>query len=316
MNEFQGIFKDELNSFVEYKMNNGFNYKSIINKLKNFDKYTIEVNLSKKELTKELLIEYIYHYKSIKSSTKGSIVSAIRQFAIYLNIIDIPAFVFPESYFDNKRNFKPYIYSKDEIKRLFIAIGDCNLKKYPKKQEQIRLIILLLVKTGMRIGEVLTIKRCNIDYENNTILLENTKNNCDRLIVINEKLKIDLKIFDEQYNKSYEYYFENGNKKTYSVGCIYAIFRKILFKAKIMHTDNGPRLHDLRHTFCTNSLKQAIDNNIDLNSFMPILSAYVGHKDLNSTYKYLHLTYEVYDDIREKIKDIITIERDINYEEL
>ena len=83
-----------------------------------------------------------------------------------------------------------------------------------------------------------------------------------------------------------------------------------------MHTENGPRIHDIRHTFCTNSLKQAIDNNIDLDAFIPILSTYVGHKDLDSTYKYLHLTYEVFDDIRDRIKDIINIEREINYEEL
>lgn len=316
MNEFKGIFKDELKSFIEYKKNNGFDYESMIHKLKHFDKYTINANLTKKELTKEFLIEYIYNHNNIKSSTKGAYVSIIRQFTIYLNIKDIPAFVFPEQYFDNRRNFKPYIYSKDEIQRLFKAIKECYLKKYPKKQEQIRLIFLILVKTGMRIGEVLTIKRCNIDYENNTILLENTKNDCDRLVVINDKLSNQLKSFEEQYNKKFEYYFENSNKKTYSVGCIYAIFRKILFKAKIMHTENGPRIHDIRHTFCTNSLKQAIDNNIDLNAFIPILSAYVGHKDLNSTYKYLHLTYEVFDDIRDKIKNIINIEREINYEEL
>lgn len=316
MNEFKGIFKDELKSFIEYKKNNGFDYESMIHKLKHFDKYTINANLTKKELTKEFLMGYIYNHNNIKSSTKGAYVSIIRQFTIYLNIKDIPVFVFPEQYFDNRRNFKPYIYSKDEIQRLFKAIKECYLKKYPKKQEQIRLIFLILVKTGMRIGEVLTIKRCNIDYENNTILLENTKNDCDRLVVINDKLSNQLKSFEEQYNKKFEYYFENSNKKTYSVGCIYAIFRKILFKAKIMHTENGPRIHDIRHTFCTNSLKQAIDNNIDLDAFIPILSTYVGHKDLDSTYKYLHLTYEVFDDIRDKIKDIINIEREINYEEL
>ena len=160
MNEFKGIFKDELKSFIEYKKNNGFDYESMIHKLKHFDKYTINANLTKKELTKEFLMEYIYNHNNIKSSTKEAYVSIIRQFTIYLNIKDIPAFVFPEQYFDNRRNFKPYIYSKDEIRRLFKAIKECYLKKYPKKQEQIRLIFLILVKTGMRIGEVLTIKRC------------------------------------------------------------------------------------------------------------------------------------------------------------
>ena len=185
----------------------------------------------------------------------------------------------------------------------------------PKKQYQVKLILLLLFKTGMRIGEVLTIKRKNIDYEKNSILLENTKNGSDRLILLNDELTQKLYDFETQYNNNYEYYFENNAKHIYSVNCFNHIFVKLLYYAKIMHTENGPRVHDARHTFCVNSLKQAIDNNLDLNTFIPLLSAYIGHTDLDSTYKYLHLTYELYPDIRKKTKEIINLEKEIHYEE-
>lgn len=64
----------------------------------------------------------------------------------------------------------------------------------------------------------------------------------------------------------------------------------------------GPRLHDLRFTFCTRCLRKIIKENKDINSYIPVLSAYMGHKDFKSTEYYLTLTFEVYPDIREKIE--------------
>ena len=168
----------------------------------------------------------------------------------------------------------------------------------------------------MRIGEVLTIKRNNIDYNKSSILIENTKNGFDRLIVVNDKMINILKEFDEEYNNDYNYFFENNCKSLYSVSYFGEIFRKILFEAKIMHTENGPRVHDIRHTFCVDSLKQALDRGENINAFLPILSKYVGHRNIESTLKYLQLTSELFSDIRNVSENIIKLERNIAYEEL
>ncbi len=314
-NKFKGIFKKELNDFVNYKIVNGFSYESQTYHLIKFDKYTIKNNIEKKEFTKDLFINFIEDYESISDRTKNTYASIFREFARYLNIQEINSYILPKKYYNSRYNFYPHIYTDNEIKEIFNAVNVSFLSSVPKKQEQVRIILLLLFKTGMRIGEVLTIKRCNINYENNTILLENTKNGTDRLIVIDDKLTKTLYDFETKYNKKYEYYFENGCKKLYSVGCFNSIFRKLLYISKVMHTKNGPRIHDARHTFCVNSLKQAIDNDINLNSFIPLLSSYVGHLDLDSTYKYLHLTVEIFPEIRNKAKDIVNINKEIHYEE-
>lgn len=317
MSNFNGIFKNELESFIEYKNTNGFYYESAIFQLRLFDRFTIERNINNKILTKELILDFIYSKENIKDRTKGTYASLFRQFALYLNIIDIEAYVLPEEYFSAPYDFHPYIYSDDEIKRIFEAIENGYLKKYPRKQEQVRLIVLLLFKTGMRISEVLNIKRKNIDYENNTILVEETKNGSDRLITVNDKMIKELYDFEVEYNNKFDYFFEKNNQQLYSRDSFNAIFRRLLFAAKIMHTENGPRVHDARHTFCVNSLKQAIENNYDLNNFIPILSTYVGHQDLDSTYKYLRLTCDLFPNIREKAQKIINLKRnDIHYEEL
>lgn len=41
----------------------------------------------------------------------------------------------------------------------------------------------------------------------------------------------------------------------------------------------------------------------DIQEFLPVLSSYLGHKTLNGTQRYLHLTAELYPDIREKLEE-------------
>lgn len=53
----------------------------------------------------------------------------------------------------------------------------------------------------------------------------------------------------------------------------------------------GPRLHDLRHSFCVRSLEAAIETDRDsVNRHMLALTTYVGHTYVSSTYWYLEAT--------------------------
>lgn len=315
MSNLKGIFKDEIINFIEYKRTNGFyNNNSVYHKLAFFDKYTVSNSINKKELTKELVTSFIDSLDN-KTSSKNGYASTFRQFAIYLEISGIKAYHLPIGYYPRKYNFIPHIYTSDEVKHIFEAIDNCYLIHNKKKQEQIRLIFELLFGTGMRISEVLNIKRSNINYDKGSILIEETKNGCDRLILVGNTLINKMKEFELKYNKDYLYYFENEIEKKYNPSCIYSIFRKLLFIAKIMHDENGPRLHDIRHTFAVNSFKHAIKENRDLNNFLPLLSTYMGHKDLSSTYKYLRLTAEVFPSIKNKIEKYIVVNKVINYDE-
>ena len=56
-------------------------------------------------------------------------------------------------------------------------------------------------------------------------------------------------------------------------------------------TSGGPRLHDLRHSFCVRSLESAILTDRDsVNRHMLALTTYVGHSSVSSTYWYLEAT--------------------------
>ena len=297
----KSVFKDYILSFIEYKRANGYDYISEEEKLRNFDNYVFENNISNLSLTKELIFEFLETKKELKDTSISHYASILRNFANYLIFNNIEAYVIPNNYYTSKKDFVPYIFSEKEIKDFFQAI---NSIKYDEARKRLYLIFKLLYSTGMRVSECINIKIKNINIENNTILLENTKNDTDRSIVIDDELMNELKtiILDN------EYLFVNpNNNKLYTNDVIYDNFRKILFNAKIMHTEKGPRVHDFRHTFAVRSYMQAIKNNKDLNVFIPILSTYLGHKKFESTAKYIRLIDEMFPDIRNKLENINNI---------
>ena len=55
----------------------------------------------------------------------------------------------------------------------------------------------------------------------------------------------------------------------------------------------GPRVHDLRHTFVGHRMLQWYRSGVDPQTRLPHLATYLGHKDIKSTLVYLNITPEV-----------------------
>lgn len=67
---------------------------------------------------------------------------------------------------------------------------------------------------------------------------------------------------------------------------------------------NGPRVHDIRHTFICHRLNTWACEKADLMTLLPILSKYVGHTGVPSTQWYLKLTAEAFPDVLEAMEQL------------
>jgi integrase len=149
----------------------------------------------------------------------------------------------------------------------------------------------------------------NIVFENNGILvLKDTKDYRDRLIPLSSDLQQRYLVYYQQLhsgNIGNSYFFQSDYGKQYSRGAVATNFRNLLWECGISYggRKKGPHLHSLRHTFSVHCLQQAIARGQDLKEFLPVLSAYLGHKTLQGTQKYLHLTAELYPDILSRLEE-------------
>jgi len=165
-----------------------------------------------------------------------------------------------------KEKTLPKLLGKEQIKDM---IGATNNLKH-------KLIIKLLYSSGLRLAELLNLKRKDIDFEKNIIYVRQGKGKKDRITLISENLKLDLlKYYSNNIFKT-EYVLE-GRKGKYSKKSVQKILDNIGKKIGVkVHP------HMLRHSFATHLL----DAGTDIRHIQKLL----GHSDISTTEIYTHVS--------------------------
>ena len=94
-----------------------------------------------------------------------------------------------------------------------------------------------------------------------------------------------------------QYLFASPYTGTHYSHCAMRYMFKRIFKEAGIRTQSGklPRIHDIRHSFCTITLDRLLSSGMDQYVAIPLLAAYVGHVNLADTERYVHLTEHGYD---------------------
>jgi integrase len=147
------------------------------------------------------------------------------------------------------------------------------LKQCTGEREHLRPIILMAIHTGMRRGEILSLRWSQIDFARGFIHLINTKSGKSRDVPIN-RIAREILLWLQRKSSS-EFLFPNPRTGK-PIKEIKHAFTKSCVKAKI----TGFRFHDLRHTAATRLADGAAD------AFT--IAAILGHSDLRMTARYTH----------------------------
>lgn len=307
-NLFHSYLAPVIISFVEYKVNvAGCSPESFIPVLTLFDTYCMEHPESSICLKQDAVLNYISQ-KSCSHSTIQRHESILRSFGKYLVLVlrveDV--YVLPRMMRRHGKTFVPYIFSDDEIRRLFSA-ADLYVPKMLNKPtvnlvNSIRCIVKVLYCTGMRVSEACNLKFGEVDLKNRIIHINHAKNDNRRIVTISESLNSEFRRYlneSMKHRTSGIYFFDSGapsNEGLVSPKCVYTYFRRYLRLAGIAHkgTGFGPRLHDLRVTFAVRSLQRLTIESNDVNASLAYLSAYMGHQSLRETQEYLWLDKDLY----------------------
>jgi len=165
----------------------------------------------------------------------------------------------------------PRAIDPEDIKQLLAVL------KVPRD----RALILTLLRTGMRIGELLNTRVQDLNLKEHCIeIFEAQKNRVGRVVYLSKDaqaaLKKWLKLKDSQTN--YLFYGHRGRPLCYEAAR--AVFKRILDKAQLSHKPYS--LHCLRHTFAS----EMLNGGMSLQSLQELL----GHSDIEMTRRYARLT--------------------------
>src|SRR5690606_22935915 len=145
----------------------------------------------------------------------------------------------------------------------------------------------------------------DVDIADQLLIVYKSKNNVSRYVPMSESLSVTVGKYLSKIRHRHEsqrHLFISPYTGTgYSYDAMKYMFQKI-YSAAGVRTPQGrlPRIHDIRHSFCTSSLNQMLESGMDLYTAVPILAAYVGHVNLSDTERYIHLTEHGYSDFIKK----------------
>jgi len=225
-------------------------------------------------LTREDIEAFIEHLQDLglKASTISSRVKQMKALVRFLIEEDI---VSPQLLF-KRLTVKvpeplPRAIPPDELRSLLAVIDEIRNKA----------MILVLLRTGMRIGEPLSITVSEVIIEEKKILIfEAEKNRLGRVVYFSDDardaLSSWLKVRDPQ--RQYLFYARRNENMSYSTARM--MFNRYLIKAGLGH--KGYSLHSLRHTFATELLNAGMR--------LECLQVLLGHASLQMTRRYARLS--------------------------
>ena len=172
--------------------------------------------------------------------------------------------------------------SQDEINRLIQALdAEEQNNEIPWPLHAIRLLLI----TGCRLNEILTLKWEEVDFDNQCLRLRDSKTG-KKLIYLSTAAIEFLKNIPQVEGNSYVIC---GGKEGAHLINLQKPWRRIRAKVEL----DDVRIHDLRHTFAS----IAASNGLSL----PIIGALLGHKQTQTTARYAHLIGQPLIDASEKI---------------
>jgi len=299
---FNGNCKELYPRYIEMKHALGCKYYSEERMLANFDRFLLAEfpDLGENEITRTAIECWEIKRQHESPKTHSSRMLVVRKFCEYAAMKGYSVFVSTGiTRYKSASSFVPYVFSDDELRCFFKVFDNHKLRKvllsnklfYPT-------LFRLLYCCGLRLMEALNLLVRDVDLKKRTLLIRNTKFGKDRIVPFGEELAetFDKYLFASHFTESDDYFFTSPHGGRYSGKTISSMFHQLREKAGIVHCGRGkrPRIHDFRHTFAVTFLKKWFDSGANIQTKLPILSAYLGHADLRGTQQYLHLTSQMY----------------------
>ncbi len=177
----------------------------------------------------------------------------------------------------------PKVLSKEEMIRLIKAIENIKHKT----------MIMLGYACGLRVSEITALEIKDIDEDRRMLFICRAKGKKDRVVSLSPAMIIMLREYKSKY-KPTKYLFEGQQQGgRYSTRSLEAIIKVAKDKAGIKKAGS---MHMLRHSFATHLLDKGTD--------VVFIQKILGHNDIKTTLRYLHVTNKDMINILSPIEDI------------
>lgn len=295
---FKSKMAADMECLIELKVATHHCESTYLDRAKSFDNYCLENFPDAELITQSITLEWIKN--ALDSHTRNVAyvrVAFLRTLAEYQKAIGKNPYIPPTGMLNGKTIFVPYIFSDEELEAFFRE-ADCNKCGTVFEQMKFCTYFRLTYTCGLRPQESRTLKCINVDLNTGEIRVINSKWNRSRTIVMSDEMLTLARKYamkrDFKFPES-EYFFPTNSGGLHTAAQMAYRFKKFYAAS---HPDipkellPAVRVYDLRHRFATAVLNKWLGEKTDINSRLPYLRVYMGHKNISSTAYYIHLLPE------------------------
>jgi len=178
------------------------------------------------------------------------------------------------------------ILSRDEEIRL-LQVCDCDERRH------LRSIVICLLDTGMRFGELRTLTWKDVDFERGVLYIKafNTKTAKPKTVAITSRLRVELTRLNSE-----RAVLDEIDRSKYGdlVFRVKTNVKASWTTARGLAGIEDVRLHDLRHTFGTRLNQQGLSQ--------ASIARSLGHQQLSTTYRYINADESLIESVRTAVE--------------
>ncbi|MEG2599911.1 MAG: tyrosine-type recombinase/integrase [Muribaculaceae bacterium] len=293
--------KEAISTYINYRRVIGEKYETGAKHLFFLIKRVGE-DMNLEDMTPEIVSDYLYGGHNMVNATWFIRYGVIKGFFLWAKTRGLFGYI---PLLENKPirppHLQPYIYSDDELKRLFE--GALNYRIRRKKKEQlypqcVQMSLILCYVLGLRLSEATGLHMKDVDTDERLAYIRDTKFYKSRVVPFNNCIKnllcsfLDWRKAEGLSQELDTSLFLDTKGNPLKNKTIEGIFLRLRTRLGIFRNDiaQQPRIHDLRHTFAVKRLTSWYREGADVQQLLPILSTYMGHSHLRNTTVYLAMT--------------------------
>lgn len=299
--EMKSAFATTMRELLEFRSAMGFSHTAYECRFRRFDSYCLSVHPGETELTRDIVFGWLAweQTRNRPGSMRGD-ATAMRTLANYIRAFGGNAYVLPYRIRPVRSRYVPHVLSDEELVSLFRRIDEWASKRACgiSVQGAYSVLFRLAYTCGLRPQEVRAVRIRDVNPDDRTIFLRETKHHSERIIGLSDDMACMLKIYMRRQSNavpSGEFLFSTRDGTALSSGTIGDFFRNCWRTCDINAGKKDvprARVYDLRHRFASETLQRWSDEGRDIYAQLPVLMAYMGHSEMSCTLYYVHLLPE------------------------
>ena len=304
MRPFESLLAPEMEAYVQYRKSLGYKTMPAKSHLLTLDDYLTKTEANWDNFKPAFFLE-MRAGLTLETRSINSIFYSIRGFFHFLvgrgyvdhnPLRDIPKL---------KENvIVPFVFSPDQVNQLLETVCK-NIRRTRGcflTDLAIYMVVLVMARCGTRISEPIKLLRCNYCRDDATLYIERTKFGKDRIIPIPRDVVAQIENYlavrqSLRPNDDNPYLFAGRKERCLSKTLVHDAFQNAVQKIgldqprKVLGNVNfnRPTPHSLRHSFAVNTLNRIKKSGGCTQNALPILAAYLGHRDYISASVYLRV---------------------------